>query len=116
MRGEFVFYTKSGNTWGWRVSGKYDDKPLTREFKKLMQKAGIVAEKGAGFYTLRRTAATIAAGTGDVFAVQGLLGHADLAMASTYVQKNRLTPQTDRAIEHAQNWLNGSVTNPDDSE
>jgi integrase len=116
VRGEFVFYTKCGNTWGWRISGKFDDKPLTREFKKLMTKAGIATEKGTGFYTLRRTAATIAAGTGDVFAVQSILGHADLAMASTYVQKNRLTPQTDRAIEHAQKWLNEALTNPDDSE
>ena len=81
-----------------------------------MRKAGIVAEKGTGFYTLRRTAATIAAETGDVFAVQGILGHADLAMASTYVQKSKLTPQTDRAIEHAQRWLNQSVTNQDGSE
>ncbi|MEN6428073.1 MAG: tyrosine-type recombinase/integrase [Phycisphaerales bacterium] len=116
VRGEFVFYTRCGNTWGWRVSGKSNDKPLTKAFKTLMKKAGVPAEKGTGFYTLRRTAATIAAGTGDVFAVQGILGHADLAMASTYVQKNKLTPQTDRAIEHAQKWLNGSITNPDDSE
>jgi len=98
------------------VTSKSNDKPLTKEFKKLMQKSGIVAEKGTGFYTLRRPAATIAAGTGDVFAVQGILGHTDLAMASTYVQKNKLTPQTDRAIEHVQKWPNGSVTNPDDSE
>lgn len=116
VRGELVFYTKCGNTRGWRKNGRFDDKPLTREFKKLMKKAGIVGEKGTGFYTLRRTAATIAAGTGDVFAVQGILGHADLAMAGTYVQKNKLTPQTDRAIEHAQKWLNESVTNPDGSE
>jgi integrase len=33
------------------------------------------------FYTLRRTAATIAARSGDPFAVQRLLGHADLQMA-----------------------------------
>ena len=116
MRGEFVFYTKYGNTWGWRVTSKSNDKPLTKEFKKLMQKAGVVAEKGTGFYTLRRTVATIAAETGDVFAVQGILGHADLAMASTYVQKNKLTPQTDRAIKHAQKWLNQSVTSQDGSE
>lgn len=93
VRGEFVFYTRCGNTWGWRVGGRFNDKPLTKAFKTLMKKAGVPAEKGTGFYTLRRTAATIAAGTGDVFAVQGILGHADLAMASTYVQKNKLTPQ-----------------------
>lgn len=52
VRGEFVFYTKYGNTWGWRLSGKSNDKPLTKAFKTLMQKAGIVAEKGTGFYPL----------------------------------------------------------------
>jgi len=49
VQGEFVFYTKCGNTWGWRLSGKSNDKPLTKAFKTLMQKAGIVAEKGTGF-------------------------------------------------------------------
>lgn len=35
-------------------------------------------QKGTGFYTLRRTAATIAAQSGDVFAVQRLLGHTNI--------------------------------------
>ena len=109
VRGEFVFYTKAGNTWGWRESGRFDEKPLTRAFNKLMKKAGIVAAKGTGFYTLRRTGATVGAETGDVFAVQGVLGHKDLAMASKYVQKRRLTAQTDRAIEHTERWLDQSI-------
>jgi len=94
----------------------HEQKPRLKAFANFIGRDRLVGEKGTGFYTLRRTAATIAAGTGDVFAVQGILGHADLAMASTYVQKNKLTPQTDRAIEHARKWLNESVTNPDGSE
>lgn len=69
MRGEFVFYTRCDNTWGWRVSDKSSDEPFTKAFKTLRKKAGVVAEKGTGFYTLRRTAATIAARTGDVNAL-----------------------------------------------
>ena len=42
--------------------------------------------KGTGFYALRRTAATMAAKSGDPFAVQRLLGHVDLTMATIYVQ------------------------------
>lgn len=116
IRGEHVFYTRQGNTWGYRNKGKYDVKPLTVAFKKLLQRAGIETEKGTGFYTLRRTAATIAAETGDVFAVQGVLGHADISMATTYVQSHKLTPQVDRAVKHTHRWLTGKVTDQDDSE
>jgi len=60
-----------------------------------MKKAGIRVPKGTGFYTLRRTAA---AKSGDPFAVQRLLGHADLKMATRYVQD--VSKQTDRVIEN----------------
>lgn len=65
-------------------------------FSKLLQKAGIKTEKGVGFYTLRRTAATLAARSGDPFAVQRLLGHVDLKMAATYVQD--VSEQTNRIV------------------
>jgi len=58
-----------------------------------MKKIGIKAPKGTGFYTLRRTAATIAARSGDPFAVQKLLGHVDLTMTTRYVQD--VSEQTD---------------------
>ncbi|MHC4863177.1 MAG: tyrosine-type recombinase/integrase [Planctomycetota bacterium] len=76
-------------------SGKYSNINLvTSRFCKLMKKTGIQAPKGTGFYTLRRTAATIAARSGDPFAVQRLLGHADLKMATRYVQD--VSKQTDK--------------------
>ena len=49
---------------------------VTSMFARLLKKAKINAPKGTGFYTLRRTAATLAARSGDPFAVQRLLGHA----------------------------------------
>jgi len=45
-----------------------------------MKKVGIKAPKGTGFYVLRRTAGTIAARSGEPFAVQRLLGHIDLTI------------------------------------
>ena len=66
-------------------------------------KAKIKTEKGVGFYTLRRTAATLAAKSGDPFAVQRLLGHADLKMATTYVQD--ISEQTDRVINNSRELI-----------
>jgi integrase len=54
-------------------------------------------------YTLRRTAATLAARFGDPFAVQRLLGHVDLTMATRYVQD--VSEQTDRVIEHSRQYV-----------
>ena len=106
-RGELVFYTHSGNPWVRTISSKQEDGTtkytqdgaVTKEFLKLMKKAGIERPKGVGFYTLRRTAATVAANSGDPFAVQKLLGHADVKMASTYVQN--ISEQTDRVINNS---------------
>jgi integrase len=114
VRGDLVFYTRQGHPWVRQTTGKSPDSPLSKEFFKLMRKAKIATRKGTGFYSLRRTAATIAAETGDVFAVQGILGHADLKMASTYVQNT--TPQTDRAINHTHEWLNQKLKDQDTSE
>jgi integrase len=105
--GELVFYTRRGNPWVRTIrtaekdgTEKYTkDDSVSKEFAKLMKKAGIKAEKGVGFYTLRRTAATLAASSGDPFAVQKLLGHADVKMASTYFQN--ISEQTDRVINHS---------------
>ncbi len=85
-------------------SSKYSNiNMVTSRFSKLMKKARISAPKGTGFYTLRRTAATIAARSGEPFAVQRLLGHADLKMATTYVQD--VSEQTDRVIENSRKYV-----------
>jgi integrase len=100
--GELVFYTSKGHACI-RTAIKADDtgqtkyattNSITPKFSKLLKKAKIHAPKGTGFYTLRRTSATIAARSGDPFAVQRLLGHADLKMATRYVQD--VSKQTDR--------------------
>ncbi|MHC4534770.1 MAG: tyrosine-type recombinase/integrase [Planctomycetota bacterium] len=103
-KGDLIFYTRRGNPWVRSIRSpekdrneKYTkDDAVSKEFSKLMKKVGIHAPKGTGFYSLRRTAATLAARSGDPFAVQKLLGHADVKMASVYVQN--ISEQTDRVI------------------
>lgn len=59
--------------------------------------------KGTGFYTLRRTAATMAARSGDAFAVQRLLGHANLLVATRCVQD--VSKQTDEVIAKSRMYI-----------
>ena len=109
--GELVFYTRRGNPWvrAEENVGKDGEEKYKRvdtvgkEFSKTIKRAGIQVPKGVGFYTLRRTAATIAAHSGDPFAVQKLLGHADVKMASTYVQN--ISEQTDRVINNSRKFI-----------
>ena len=109
--GELVFYTSKGNPWLRTIQSidkhgnqKYTkNDAISKNFSKLLKKAGIKTEKGVGFYTLRRTAATLTAESGDPFAVQKLLGHSDLKMATTYVQD--ISEQTDRAINNSRKLI-----------
>ena len=104
--GKLVFYTSRGNPDIHTISkpdGNGNEKyttlnTVTTKFSRLIKKSDLDVPKGTGFYTLRRTAATIAARSGDPFAVQRLLGHADLQMATRYVQD--VSEQTDRVIEN----------------
>jgi integrase len=110
-KGELVFYTQRGNPWVRAIRNRKKDgnekytkeDAVTKEFSKLMRKAGLKTPNGVGFYTLRRTAATLTARSGDPFAVQRLLGHADLKMATTYVQD--VSEHTDRAINNTRKFI-----------
>jgi integrase len=106
-----VFYTTKGNPFVRNVSKidangneKYSPiNSITTKFARMMKRAGLDIPKGTGFYTLRRTAATMAARSGDPFAVQRLLGHTNLLMATRYVQD--VSVQTDRAIQNSRKYL-----------
>jgi integrase len=109
--GPLVFYTSRGYPWI-RTVIKTDERGepkyrsvnrITPKFSRLLKKVGIHAPKGTGFYSLRRTAATLAARSGDPFAVQRLLGHVDLTMATRYVQD--VSEQTDRVIQNSRKYV-----------
>jgi integrase len=109
-----VFCTSRGNPWVRTIKkldangvAKYTaDNAISKKFAKLLKDTGTKTEKGVGFYTLRRTAATLAARSGDPFAVQRLLGHADLKMATTYVQD--VSEQTDRVVNNTREFVLGT--------
>ena len=111
MKDKLVFYTSRGNPFVRSVlkidaNGNEKYSPLNSisiKFSRLLKRAGFNVTKGTGFYTLRRTAATMAARSGDPFAVQRLLGHANLLMATRYVQD--VSKQTDRVIENNRKFL-----------
>lgn len=109
--GQLVFYTAEGHPWvrtSLKIkkdgSGRYTTvNAVTSMFARLLKKVKINAPKGMGFYTLRRTSATLAARSGDPFAVQRLLGHVNLDMATRYVQD--VSGQTDRVIENSRKYM-----------
>jgi len=109
--GPLVFYTAEGHPWVRTLAKTQADgsikyttvNAISSMFGRLLTKAKIPAPKGTGFYTLRRTAATLAARSGDPFAVQRLLGHVNLDMATRYVQD--VSEQTDRVIENSRKFL-----------
>ena len=110
-KGSLVFYSSRGNPYirtivQVNVSGneKYTiTNSISTQFRRLILKANLDVPKVTGFYTLRRTAATIAARSGDPFAVQRLLGHANLTMATRYVQD--VSAQTDNVIENSRKCI-----------
>ncbi len=103
-KGKLVFYTAKGNPFVRSVlkidangNEKYSPvNSIATKFARIIKRAGLDVPKGTGFYTLRRTAATMAARSGDPFAVQRLLGHANLMMATRYVQD--VSKQTDDVV------------------
>jgi len=109
--GPLVLCNSQGQPWVTTViktngNGKREYTPVNRvtpTFSRLMKKVRMQVPKGTGFYALRRTAATMAARSGDPFAVQRLLGHVDLTMATRYVQD--VSEQTDRVIENSRKYI-----------
>jgi len=106
-----VFYTTKGNPFVRNVlkidangNEKYSPtNSIATKFARMIKRIGLDVPKGTGFYTLRRTAATLAARSGDPFAVQRLLGHANLLMATRYVQD--VSKQTDEIIEKSRKYI-----------
>lgn len=110
-KGKLVFYTTRGNPFvrnAVKIDANGNEKycpinSIATKFARLIKKADLNIPKGTGFYSLRRTAATLAARSGDPFAVQRLLGHSNLLMATRYVQD--VSKQTDEVVEKNRSYM-----------
>lgn len=110
-KGSRVFYTSRGNLFVRTIVSKDENgnikyttfNAISTKFSRLIKKTGLNVPKGTGFYSLRRLAATLAARSGDPFAVQRLLGHANLQMATRYAQD--VSKQTDEVIRKNREYI-----------
>lgn len=90
---QYVFLTRKRH--GWSKEGSAA--PLAREFKKVLEAAGIT-RPGAGFYDLRRTFQTVGEEAGET-ATRYIMGHIDASMSARYRQRisdERLEAVTNR--------------------
>lgn len=98
---KLVFLTRIGNSWHKDAKST----PLSREFRKLLDKTGIY-RRGLGFYSLRRSFETIGGDSKDQVAVDRIMGHADQSMAGIYrqyIEDDRLVA----VANHVRIWLFG---------
>ncbi len=93
-----VFVTKYGESWAKDV----DDSPITKEMRKLLNKAGINGHRN--FYTLRHTFRTIADAAKDQPAADFIMGHEAPHMSSHY-REGIDDARLNAVAEHVRSWL-----------
>ena len=76
---DLVFVTRFGKPWGKGIA----DSPVTKEFRKLLDKLGLHRE-GLGFYTLRHVFQTIGDAARDPVVTSFIMGHATQGMSDFY--------------------------------
>jgi len=80
---------------------------ISDAMKKAMQKSS-VAQKGLGFYGLRRSFETIGAETGNQVAVDHIMGHAPLTKDMGAVYRQHVAESALRQVtDHVHTWLFG---------
>jgi integrase len=97
---DLVFVTQYGNKW---TRPDEQDCAINREFRKVMKACGCYVA-GRGFYGLRRTCATIGGESGDLAAVNLVMGHLDESTAAIYRQAISDT-RLERVSETIRTWL-----------
>ena len=96
--GKLVFYTSRGNPYIQTLlktdvngNGKYTTlNTITTKFSRLIKKLGLDVPKGTGFYTLRRTAATIAARSGIIYGLDKFCFRRSVCFDNLRKEKRRL--------------------------
>jgi len=97
---ERVFVTSEGTLWNYDAEKSRVDS-LGLAFRRIAKKLGIAE---TSFYSFRRTFRTIADETGDIPAVNLIMGHTDYTMGGVYrqfIRDERLKAVSD----HVWNWI-----------
>lgn len=96
-----VFVTKYGGAWAKDEA----DSPVTKEFRKLLDSAGLY-RRGLSFYTLRHVFATIGGESRDRDAVEHIMGHAEASASMAGAYRERISDDRLRAVvDHVRAWL-----------
>lgn len=98
---ELVFITKYGGSFAKETS----DSPVAKEFAKLLKALGLT-QRGRGFYSLRHTFRTIAAGAKDLEATRAIMGHTSGHVEETYIETLPDDARLKAVVNHVRKWLN----------
>ncbi|MBI3464342.1 MAG: hypothetical protein HY000_14995 [Planctomycetes bacterium] len=90
------FVTSKGGSW----AKDRADNPIAKQFTKLLVKTRL-KRKGACFYALRHTFATVATESLDQLAVDWVMGHIDPSVPARYREK----PPSDARLEAVSNFV-----------
>jgi integrase len=96
---DLVFITKYGHAWAKQTQ----DGPVSKEATKLLKKLKL-HRPGVGFYSLRRSFATIAGESRDQVAVDFIMGHVDESMAERY-REHISDERLHDVVNHVHSWL-----------
>ena len=102
---ENVFVTSEGTLWNYDTQKSRVDS-LGLAFRRIAKKLGLQEQS---FYSLRRTFRTIADETGDIPAINLIMGHTDYSMGGIYrqfIKDERLVA----VAEYVRNWLLTGIT------
>ena len=97
----YFFRTKYGKPW----FSDDRDNPVTKEFRKLADKAEVY-QPGVAFYSLRHTFRTVADEVGDLPAIHAVMGHADDSSNMDHVYVESIGDDRLKAVsDHVHAWL-----------
>lgn len=99
--GAILFIGKRGENY----VGNHRGYRVTQEFDRVAEKAGV---EGRTFYDLRRTFQTIGEESGDLTAVQSIMGHAAASGDMSAIYRQRVSDERLRAVVNTvRTWLFG---------
>ncbi len=100
-----VFLTIHGGTWAKVAS----DSPVSKEFKKLLDKIGVMGHRN--FYGLRHSFQNAGDEARDFIAVRSVMGHTMSGDIATHYRERVSDARLQAVAEHVRQWLFGAEKN-----